>query len=186
VSRHQRVSDETREQAALYSLGLLPHTESQDFERHLEECEVCWTEVKAFREAAGEIAFAIPEVNPAPRLRQKLLRRIAPKSSVVRAHQVEWQKTAFEGVEVRQLFLDSATGTITSMVRLAPGAKYPSHRHANLEHCYVLEGDLVSNDHTLHAGDYEVNAPDTDHSPVTSHGGCLLLIIHNAGDQLLA
>ena len=186
MSRHQRVTDETSEQAALYSLGLLPDTESQDFERHLEECEVCQTEVKAFREVAGEIAFAIPEGNPAPRLRQNLLRGIAPKSSVVRAHQVEWQKTDFEGVEVRQLFLDSATGNITSMVRLAPGAEYPPHRHANLEHCYVLEGDLVSNGRTLHAGDYEVNAPDTDHSPVTSHGGCLLLIIHNAGDQLLA
>ena len=46
--------------------------------------------------------------------------------------------------------------------------------------------DLVFNDHTLHAGDYEVDAPDTAHSPVTTHGGCLLLIIHNAGDQLLA
>lgn len=77
-------------------------------------------------------------------------------------------------------------GNVTQLVRLAPGAKYPPHRHAGLEHCYVLEGDLVSDVHTIYAGDYEINSPHTDHLPVSSKNGCLLLIINNQRDTLLA
>jgi anti-sigma factor ChrR (cupin superfamily) len=50
----------------------------------------------------------------------------------------------------------------------------------------VLEGDLVFDDHTLFAGDYEVAPDTTHHSPVTTNHGCLLLIMNNQQDQLLA
>ena len=83
------------------------------------------------------------------------------------------------------MFEDTATGNTTLLVRMSPGAVYPSHRHAGLEHCYVLEGDLVFADHALQAGDYEVAHSDTDHSSVTTRGGCLLFIINNVRDQIL-
>jgi anti-sigma factor ChrR (cupin superfamily) len=69
---------------------------------------------------------------------------------------------------------------------MAPGAIYPPHRHFGLEHCYVLEGDLVFDDYTLHAGDYEIASAATEHSLVTTQHGCLLLIMNNRGDQLVA
>jgi hypothetical protein len=50
----------------------------------------------------------------------------------------------------------------------------------------MLEGDLAFRDHTLHAGDYEVSVPSSDHSPVTTNNGCLVLIMHNHNDQILA
>jgi anti-sigma factor ChrR (cupin superfamily) len=68
---------------------------------------------------------------------------------------------------------------------MAPGAVYPAHRHAGPEHCYVLEGDLVFEDHVLNAGDYEVAAPSSDHSFVTTTRGCLLLLFSHVNDQLL-
>jgi hypothetical protein len=49
-----------------------------------------------------------------------------------------------------------------------------------------LEGDLVFDDHTLYAGDYEVAAGSIDHSPSTTQHGCLSPIMNNQRDQLLA
>ena len=82
--------------------------------------------------------------------------------------------------------MDPSTGNVTQLIRMTAGAIYPPHRHFGLEHCYVLEGDLVFDDHTLHAGDYEVASGNSDHSPVTTKHGCLLLIMNNQRDQLLA
>lgn len=177
---------EWSEQATLYGLGLLSQGDLASFEQHLAECDACRTDVRACREISAEVAFATPAVAPSPRVREQLLQRAAPAHFLIRAHEGEWQQTPFPGVEFRQLFVDAATGNVTQLVRLAPGAKYPPHRHAGLEHCYVLEGDLVSDDHTLYAGDYEINSPETDHLPVSSKNGCLLLIINNQRDTLLA
>jgi anti-sigma factor ChrR (cupin superfamily) len=186
MARHEAVSDEIRERAALYSVGMLDPAESGSFERHLGECGVCRGEVRAYAGATAALAFAIPETRPSPRVRQEVLRRTMPARALMRADEGAWQATQFPGVEVKQLFVDPATGNVSSLVRLQAGARYPAHRHAGLEHCYVLQGDLAFTDHTLHAGDYEVNAPSTDHSPVTSQGGCLLLLITSQADQVFA
>jgi anti-sigma factor ChrR (cupin superfamily) len=69
---------------------------------------------------------------------------------------------------------------------MTAGAVYPPHRHFGPEHCYVLEGDLIFDGHALYAGDYEVAVEATDHSPVTTRHGCLLLIINNQRAQLPA
>ena len=184
--KHSTVTDEVRERASLYHLGLLDPPESAEFERHLPGCEVCQAEARVFGETAAQLAFALPPSKPEPGVRERLLRQSIAPHVLVRAAEGAWQATPFSGIEVRQLFVDPATGNVTSMVRMQPGAKYPPHRHASHEHCYVLEGDLVFSDHTLHAGDYEVNAPETDHSFVTTHAGCLLLITNNQADQIFA
>jgi anti-sigma factor ChrR (cupin superfamily) len=97
---------------------------------------------------------------------------------------MNWQPTPFAGVSIARLYEDSTRGELTSLVRMMPGALYPSHRHAGLEHCYVLEGDLVFEDHTLVAGDYSAGSPDTDHTSATTRHGCLLFIVHNARDHV--
>lgn len=185
MTKHRSVTDEVRERASFYRLGLLENSEVSDFEHHLAECDVCSTEARLLGDAVAEFAFGLAESCPGPRVRAELLRRIAPKPVLVRSGEGDWQATGFDGVEAKQLFADPATGSVTSFVRMAPGAKYPPHRHASHEHCYVLEGDLVFDDHTLFAGDFEVSAPSTDHSPVTTVGGCLLLITNNQRDELL-
>jgi hypothetical protein len=67
----------------------------------------------------------------------------------------------------------------------APRRGLPS-APAGFEHCYLIEGDVLSSDHALFAGDYEVNAPNSDHVTITTTHGCLLLIINNQRDQMLA
>ena len=95
-----------------------------------------------------------------------------------------WHKV-MPGIEVKRLFVDPATRIITSLLRVAPGAVYPAHRHAGLEHLYVVDGDAIFDDHTLNTGDYEARTPQSVHSTVTTTEGCLLLVIHNQHDEYL-
>ena len=85
-----------------------------------------------------------------------------------------------------RLYEDPIRGELSSLVRMLPGARYPSHRHASLEHCYVIEGDLVFEDHTLLAGDYSAGTPDKEHTAATTKNGCLLFIVHNTQDRVYA
>ena len=186
MTRHHTVSDEIRDSASLYSLGLLEPDEARRYEAHLSDCPVCKAELLALNEVLADVALTAPQAVPPPRLKEDLLRRTLSPVALVRAKEGEWQATPFAGVDVKQLFVDPDTQNVTCLVRMRAGAKYPAHRHASFEHCYVLEGDVSSSDHTLYSGDYEVNAPNSDHSMVTTTGGCLLLIINNQRDQLLA
>jgi len=184
MAGHASVNDEIREVASAYALGLLEAPATLEFEKHLSECAVCQSETKAFHEATEELAYALPMAEPPPRLRTELLRRLAPPRVLVRADEGAWQKTPFAGIEVRRLFMDKVTGTVTSLLRVAAGAVYPAHWHGGVEHVYVIDGDLIFNDHTLDTGDYEVNLGSTDHSSITTKTGCLALVIHNTADQV--
>jgi hypothetical protein len=187
---HDMANDEIHEMASLYSLGLLEPELAAGFERHLEHgCLVCESEVRGFNEATAEVLVGLEYAEPSGRVREELLKRMGQSASagaIFRAGEGEWQESGFTGITSKQLFVDSSTGNMTSLIRMTAGALYPPHRHFGLEHCYVLEGDLVFDDHTLYAGDYEVATWAADHSPVTTTHGCLLLIMHNHGDQLLA
>jgi anti-sigma factor ChrR (cupin superfamily) len=85
-----------------------------------------------------------------------------------------------------RLYEDPIRGELASLVRMMPGAHYPAHHHASLEHCYVLEGDLVFEDYVLAAGDYSAGGPDKDHTSATTKQGCLLFIAHSIRDQVHA
>ena len=185
MTGHARVTDEIRELASEYALGLLAGRENTEFEQHISECEVCRSEARAFREVTGELAYAVPLVEPPARLRDELLRRVAVPRTLLRANEGGWQETPFPGIEVRRLFVDEVSGAITSLLRVAAGAVYPAHRHGGVEHVYVVDGDLIFDDHTLETGDYEVNPGATEHSSITTKTGCLALIIHHVADKVL-
>jgi hypothetical protein len=152
MTRHETVTDEVRDAASLYSLGLLDPNEAQRFEAHLNACPLCKAELRACNEVLAEVALSVPAVRPRPRLKEELLRRTLKPAALLRAGDGDWQATPFPGVEVKQLFVDPVTQNVTSLLRLGPGAGYPPHRHAGFEHCYVIEGDVLSSDHTLFAG----------------------------------
>jgi anti-sigma factor ChrR (cupin superfamily) len=65
------------------------------------------------------------------------------RSHLVRAAEMEWQKTRFPGCEAKTLLLDKDTGLVTALMRFAPGAVLPDHEHVKIEQTYVLEGKLV-------------------------------------------
>jgi anti-sigma factor ChrR (cupin superfamily) len=70
------------------------------------------------------------------------------------------------------------------LVRLAPGADYPPHRHAGVEEVYMLDGVLIVDDKKLYPGDYLRSEPDTEDHRVWSETGCTCVLITSARDQL--
>jgi anti-sigma factor ChrR (cupin superfamily) len=104
----------------------------------------------------------------------------------LRAEETGWEKTDIAGIEVRNLFADRERNYVTMLVRMAPGTAYPTHRHAGVEECFVLDGDLrVPPGRHLHAGDYQRAAGDSLHGIQSTDEGCLLFIVSSTEDELV-
>jgi DNA-directed RNA polymerase specialized sigma24 family protein len=80
--------------------------------------------------------------------------RIAPQKSqesVVSAPhgplESEWEEVA-PGISCNLLATDAEKDRVSMLVRLAPGAAYPPHRHAGVEELYLLDGVLMIDDKT--------------------------------------
>ena len=74
--RHERATERTRQQSALYALGLLSQHEAHCFELHLEECSVCREEFGRLLITAAQIGLAVKEEEPPEGFRERLVARI--------------------------------------------------------------------------------------------------------------
>jgi anti-sigma factor ChrR (cupin superfamily) len=87
-----------------------------------------------------------------------------------------WSDAPFEpfreGVDIAHLYTD---GPEVALLRYAPGARVPAHRHDGLEVIAVLEGAQSDARGTYRAGDLVFNPPGTTHE-VWSDTGCVILI----------
>lgn len=199
---HTVGGDEIRERASLYALGALSQHEARAFEEHMAEgCEACEEELRSFEGVAEALAFAAPAAAPPAGARGKLLGKLAQSGSArnpagafgaagarqfltVREDEGDWQEM-FDGIRVKQLFVDRGRGTVTSLYRFEPGAQIPPHPHSGVEECYVLEGDLEANGEVLGSGDYTCAPAGSFHPLVRTQGGALVLIIEQAGRAML-
>jgi anti-sigma factor ChrR (cupin superfamily) len=97
----------------------------------------------------------------------------------VRPQSMEWRDTAFDGVAMKPLFVDRASGLLTVLMRMAPGAVLPDHEHVLVEQTYVLEGSLVDKEGaevglTVSAGEYVARPAGSRHAAWTPEGGLML------------
>lgn len=77
-----------------------------------------------------------------------------------------------EGVDIHHI----KTGEpAIALLRYAPGAKVPRHRHTGLETILVLEGQQTDERGTIYQGDLAINPEGSVHS-VRSETGCVVLI----------
>jgi anti-sigma factor ChrR (cupin superfamily) len=211
---HTATDEEVLGRAALYALGALGAEEARAFEEHLEGgCAACAAEVAEFSAAVEALAYAAPPAAPPASVRERLLARAAGVEAageetrggpathtsedevkadappagffILRAGAGEWQPTEDEGVSYKLLFADHARGTLTTLVRMEPGARIPPHRHLGVEQCLVLEGDVRSGPHKMGAGDFNCSLPDSVHQELTTDGGALLLFVAPASYELL-
>ena len=77
-----------------------------------------------------------------------------------------------EGVEIYRLWQG---GPDAALLRYAPGASVPRHRHTGLETILVLEGSQSDENGRYFAGSLVFNPAGTEHS-VWSEDGCTILI----------
>jgi anti-sigma factor ChrR (cupin superfamily) len=81
--------------------------------------------------------------------------QLAPLASrFVDVAALPWEKTSFPGVEAKTLLVDKASGLLTVLLKMAPGAKLPDHEHVLIEQTYLLQGTLVCGEGTVAPGNY--------------------------------
>lgn len=150
-------------------------------------------ELKLFTELAADLALAGPLTAPRPSLKSRLMERLAavpsepqPGVFILKATGMSWKPTRFPGVDFKSLFYDQESKMRTVLLRMAPGARYPQHRHAKPEQCLVLSGDVdVVPGVTISQGDFEWATPGTVHAGLFSRNGCELLIVASAEDEVM-
>ncbi len=105
---------------------------------------------------------------------------LAPLASrLVDVDALPWQTTRFEGVVVKPLLFDRASGLATSLMRMAPGSTLPEHEHVRIEQTWVLEGHLVDKSGPdagieCKAGQFIWRPAGSRHSAWSPNGGLFL------------
>jgi anti-sigma factor ChrR (cupin superfamily) len=79
------------------------------------------------------------------------------------------------GVDIHVLH-EVPDGARAAILRYAPGAVVPAHRHEGHEYIYVLEGEQNDERGRYGAGSFVVNEPGMTHRVQSEHG-CTVLII---------
>jgi anti-sigma factor ChrR (cupin superfamily) len=90
-----------------------------------------------------------------------------------------WQPTRFPGIDIKTLLIDHASGLVSSLIRMAPGATLPDHEHVLIEQTWVLEGHLVDRsgpDEGIEciAGQFIWRPAGSRHSAWSPRGGLML------------
>lgn len=95
-------------------------------------------------------------------------------SRFVDVHELPWEDTRFPGVKAKTLMIDKASGMLTVLLKMDPGARLPDHEHVLVEQTFVIEGALVDDDGTCTAGNFVYRPPGTRHEAHTPNGGLML------------
>ena len=131
------------------------------------------------------LAATVEPVTPPPHVRERVLAAAGtPGNYTLRAAADDWFDTPFAGIRGRVLAVDRTRSMATLLLRAAPGAVYPSHKHHGAEECYVLSGSIVVEGRTLQAGDFHHADEDSDHGEITTLEGADVLVVGAIEDYL--
>lgn len=189
--------------AALHALGALTQHEARAFHDLLaDDKDGLAEDLAAFDSVVAHLAFAAPERDPSPSVREKLLAGIsAPKAKgefhvpfvvpaqsspvfSLHANEGDWTEIG-PGLTAKTLFVDQTRGFVTSLVKMAPGGALPPHRHTGDEQFYVLEGDCNVHGTRLGPGDFHRAASGSVHESTYTVDGTMFLLIAPADYEIL-
>lgn len=95
---------------------------------------------------------------------------------VVDSAVMDWADSPADGVQRKMLERDGEeVARATSIVRYAPGSRFPRHVHAMGEELFVLEGEFCDDSGRFGPGSYIRNPPGSAHAP-WSDTGCVLFV----------
>lgn len=95
-------------------------------------------------------------------------------SRFIDPERVPWIETG-PGNKMKVIYHDPASGMLTILSKLEPGAGIPAHVHEDLEQTFVLEGSLVDDEGECIAGNFVIRAKGSRHAP-TAPNGCTMLV----------
>jgi len=179
------------EGVSLYALHALSAGEVPAVEAQIAACAACREELEALHPIIGSfVSWPTDVLRPPPHLWDRLARRIAGETgrepvlpaSRPRA-EAEWEEVA-PGISVKLLATDAENHRVSMLVRLAPGADYPPHRHVGIEELHLLDGELMIDDRKLYPGDYSRAEAGSVDRRVWTETGCTCVLITSAKDVL--
>ncbi|MGZ6143455.1 MAG: cupin domain-containing protein [Myxococcales bacterium] len=97
-------------------------------------------------------------------------------STYVKPDELEWKPTQFEGISVKVLYEDPAKGEMTCLLKWAPGARLPIHKHPEIEQTWVLSGSFSDHEGTARAGEFVWRTPGSVHETRSDEGAIILAI----------
>jgi len=182
---------ERAEDVAAYALGATPEREMAVIEAHIASCARCAGELDELRSTVDALAEWPNDVlSPSASLQARLAGSIAAESGgdPVMPAPDGWQEPPWEdvapGISCKLLATDTEHQRVSMLVRLAPGAHYPPHRHAGVEELHLLDGELWIEKRKLRPGDYNRAEPGTGDTLVWSETGCTCVLITSPRDEL--
>ena len=93
------------------------------------------------------------------------------KRTVVHAGSIDWVSSPAGGVDRRMLDrIGDEVARATTIVRFAPGSKFPAHTHGGGEEFLVLDGVFQDEHGDFPVGSYIRNPPTTRHTPASEPG----------------
>lgn len=111
------------------------------------------------------------------RIKRNLLRRIAQASIsqhlTAKPGPADWQPFG-AGVSIK--VLHESQGIMSYLLRLAPGAALPAHRHPVDEECVVLEGEVQIGELRVGAGGFHLGRKDVLHDRLCSAEGAMIYL----------
>jgi anti-sigma factor ChrR (cupin superfamily) len=175
----------------LHALQALPSSEAPVMEAHISACADCREEIETLRPIIGAfVSWPTDVLRPPASLWERLARRIAAETGqepVVPAPQrraePEWEEAA-PGISCKLLATDTEKDRVSMLVRLAPGAAYPPHRHAGVEELHLLHGELMVDDKKLYPGDYIRAEAGSADNRVWSETGCTCVLLTSTRDVI--
>ncbi len=174
-----------------YVLQALPAREAAAAEAHIEGCAACRDELERLGRVIDRFAaWPTDLLRPTTSLQAYLALRIAEETGTApvappepRWPEPDWKVVA-PGIECQLLATDTERHRVSMLVRLAPGASYPAHVHADTEELHLLDGELWIEDRKLVPGDYNHGAPGAADERVFSETGCTCLLVTSTKDVL--
>lgn len=97
-------------------------------------------------------------------------------SIYVKPNDIQWEPTQFHGISIKVLYEDKGKGEMTCLLKWAPGATLPMHRHPEIEQTWVLEGSFYDHDGICRAGEYVWRRPGSFHQTHSDEGAVILAI----------
>lgn len=194
------ISEYYQEQASLYILGALTVDEQRAFETELRQDGELRDLVATLQRTAGLMAKSVPQTTPPPKLKAKILERIASSNEVPlwpppipppglrfqkAASESGWKALPLPGAFIKLLSIEKERGYAVLLGKIEAGVRYPAHVNAGPEDFYILSGDLVVGNRRLVAGDFHHADKDSQHEENYSEHGCTLLAVLTTDDPLV-
>jgi anti-sigma factor ChrR (cupin superfamily) len=174
-----------------YAAQALAASEVAAAEAHIAACPDCQRELESLRPVLERlVAWPTDLLRPPTALQARLALRIAEETGKepVPPPPRQWSEPDWEpvapGIDCKLLATDAERHRVSMLVRLAPGARYPAHRHAGTEELHLLDGELWIDARKLFPGDYNYGAPGAVDERVWSETGCTCLLITSTKDSL--